>query len=71
MCQCVPCDAHHLRTKGAGGKDKDCIPLCRRHHIDFHNMGVVSFADRYDLPINTDGIYPTFEGELPEPLLQL
>ena len=31
-------DAHHVKTFGAGGTERDVIPLCRYHHQMFHQM---------------------------------
>lgn len=42
-------EAHHCPTKGAGGKDKDTMPLCTKHHRHFHNMGEKSFSERYGI----------------------
>lgn len=36
-------DAHHTKTVGAGGTERDLIPLCRLHHSQFHQMGRWSF----------------------------
>lgn len=47
---CVPgCDrygeAHHLRTRAAGGSDYTCVPLCRQHHGEVHFVGVTKFQE--------------------------
>ena len=49
---CIICgrlapDNHHVKTKGAGGKET--IPLCREHHSLCHAMGRWSFAKRFGL----------------------
>ena len=42
--------AHHVRTKGAGGKDKgNTIPLCFLHHSEWHDKGRVGFQMKYKL----------------------
>ena len=42
--------AHHVKTKGAGGKDRgDTIPLCYLHHQEWHNRGRISFQMKYGI----------------------
>lgn len=40
-------DAHHLESRGSLGSDYSVVPLCRRHHAEFHSMGLRSFNDKY------------------------
>ena len=40
-------EPHHIPSRGAGGTDKDCVPLCTAHHREFHDIGEQSFAERY------------------------
>jgi len=49
-----PSDAHHWRTKGAGGQDHEdnLVPLCRKHHVEFHNKGRKTFFSEYGDRIN-------------------
>lgn len=47
-CGCrPPSDAHHIRTKGAGGPDTDwnVFPLDRRCHRCWHQIGARAFCD--------------------------
>lgn len=48
LCRTMPCcachkpapsDPHHLKTRGAGGDDSFCIPLCRFCHDALHHDG--------------------------------
>ena len=48
LCRMLPCcvcgapppsDPEHVRTRGAGGKDKDTAPMCRRCHQLRHDHG--------------------------------
>ena len=39
-------DPHHMRSKGAGGSDLTCIPLCRKHHTEIH-WSSVKFQVKY------------------------
>lgn len=40
---------HHVKTKGAGGSDRQVIPLCAIHHNETHRRGVKSFARKYGI----------------------
>lgn len=50
----APSDPHHHPSKAAGGKDKDCVPLCRFCHDQFHSDGIDTFEARHS--INLAGI---------------
>lgn len=39
VCSRRPADPHHWPTRGAGGRDSDASPLCRRCHDEFHAAG--------------------------------
>ncbi len=42
-------DAHHVTSRGAGGKDvlNNLMPLCRRHHTLLHTIGIYEAIRRY------------------------
>ncbi|MBC7340617.1 MAG: HNH endonuclease [Firmicutes bacterium] len=44
-----PAEAHHIRTRGAGGSDdpENVMWLCRRHHREIHSMGRDAFFTQY------------------------
>ena len=42
---------HHSITKGAGGDDKDCVPLCPEHHHLIHKIGRWTFSEKYGLDL--------------------
>jgi hypothetical protein len=51
---CIVCgspnpDMHHVTTKGAGGDDSpsNLMPLCRRHHQEYHYIGPVRMFCKY------------------------
>ena len=46
-----PSDAHHWKTKGAGGRDEmsNLVSLCRTHHQEFHQVGVKTFYERFGM----------------------
>ena len=52
----VPVDPHHLISIGMGGNRKkqnvrhySCIPLCRKHHQDYHTKGRISFEKYHNV----------------------
>ena len=52
VCGIAPCDAHHLEASGMGGanddsKDYSCVPLCRKHHDEYHRNGLKEFEFIY------------------------
>lgn len=48
-CGKTPCDAHHVTSRKAGGDDtfQNVMPLCRRHHQEWHQVGPVRMFRRY------------------------
>ena len=44
-----PSEPHHLITKGAGGHDYFCVPLCRNHHQEIGDCGRETFQKRHDI----------------------
>ena len=60
MCRLSPCcvptctklpptePAHYL-SRGAGGKDDATVPLCRSHHREQHDSGVLTFQARHNV----------------------
>ena len=51
VCGIRPSHAHHLRSKGAGGTFKDLVPLCEKHHYEFHNTGTRTVQTKYDIDL--------------------
>lgn len=52
VCDEHGCDPHHVRTvnNAAGGvkpSDLWCVPICRAHHTELHNIGQPEFERRY------------------------
>lgn len=53
LCRTLPCsacqapppsDPAHIRSRGAGGKDRaNCVPLCRSCHVQQHTQGWLRF----------------------------
>ena len=47
-------DAHHLDSVGMGGnrkkdleEDYSCVPVCREHHQEWHQIGNEKFREKY------------------------
>ena len=56
VCGVSPVDAHHLDTIGMGGNRKNdcvedfsCVPLCRQHHQEWHQIGDADFYRKYNI----------------------
>lgn len=47
-----PIEAHHVRTRGAGGGDEQVVPLCRGHHAQLDTPGWSS--KRFEQVYNID-----------------
>lgn len=51
---CLSCgnktvDPHHIKTRGSGGGDQmwNLMPLCRQHHSEVHQIGLLKFSTKY------------------------
>lgn len=44
-----PSDAHHIRSRGSGGPDTayNVMPMCRKHHSQYHQYGPSKFFKEY------------------------
>lgn len=49
-----PSDAHHIRSRGAGGGDEltNLMSLCRICHVEIHKIGRKTFFDKYELEVD-------------------
>lgn len=49
VCGSANVDVHHIKTRGSGGNDElyNLMPVCRIHHNEVHNIGLVSFSQKY------------------------
>lgn len=45
-------EASHIRSRGAGGRWEDVVPMCRAHHREFHDMGVRTWSSKYALSLD-------------------
>ncbi len=64
VCGGSPVDADHQDTIGMGGdrkkqsiKDFTCIPLCRKHHTERHNIGSFQFEHKHSLNLWKEAFY--------------
>ena len=64
-CNVIGVDPHHVRSRGAGGRDEaNLVPLCRLHHTELHQIGRLTFEDKYklgDLQMRAEKIYERWE----------
>lgn len=60
-----PVVAHHVRSRGAGGTDRQTVPLTDALHREGHQVGWRTFETRYgvDLTAIADGLAATYEEE--------
>ena len=45
---------HHAKTKGSGGGDNSCVPLCHKHHTGdegVHTLRTVPFEKRFGVDL--------------------
>ena len=54
-------DPDHLKTRGSGGSDLTCVPLCRRHHSERHALGTVRFEMKYDIDLSKENLHLLIE----------
>jgi hypothetical protein len=46
-----PNEAHHTRSRGAGGTKKALCPLCIFCHAELHALGAISFNEKYGVDL--------------------
>ena len=54
VCYAPNVDVHHFKSKGSGGGDEleNLVSLCRRHHNEFHNLGVETWTKKYKTQVD-------------------
>lgn len=50
-CEEGPVEFHHVKTRGAGGGDEFGVPLCARHHKEFHDIGIATFEAKHRIDL--------------------
>ena len=51
VCYTTPSQNAHILSKGAGGTYNDIIPLCQKCHAEQHQIGIKSFAEKYQIDL--------------------
>lgn len=48
-CRKFPSDPAHVISVGAGGHDieNNVTPLCHKHHVEQHTIGILTFTKKY------------------------
>lgn len=59
LCCCAcgarpPSHPHHVRSRGAGGLDKDVVPLCWLCHRAVHDHGTRFLEERYEVDLEDE-----------------
>ena len=63
VCGVSPVDPDHLEHLGMGGankgglKDYSCVPLCRKHHRERHDIGIKDFEWTYGISLWKEAFY--------------
>lgn len=50
-CRNRPSVPHHTRSRGAGGGDDSCAPVCWEHHCHVHDQGLKAFEERFGVDL--------------------
>jgi hypothetical protein len=53
VCNTLGCDPCHIQTFAVTLADleSNLIPLCRKHHSEQHQTGIVSFLEKYPIAL--------------------
>ena len=46
-------ECSHVKSRGAGGTADDQIPQCQRCHRELHDLGRMTFEERYQVDLAT------------------
>lgn len=46
-----PSQAHHVRSRAAGGTKSSLVPLCLYCHAELHALGRITFAEKYNVDL--------------------
>lgn len=67
---CLVClkkpDPHHIKTRGAGGSDFLAVNLCRKHHGEIEQIGILRFERKHGINIEKviKGLHGIYRGDL-------
>lgn len=64
VCGWLPSEPHHVKSRGAGGDSTHLVPLCTRHHREFHTIGRTTFGKKHDidLPAEAERLEARWQG---------
>lgn len=50
VCKFRGVDLHHVKSRKSGGSDDswNLMPLCHKHHVEIHQIGLITFSKRYN-----------------------
>ena len=51
VCQRSPVQAHHVKSRGAGGTSEHLVPLCPNCHMAVHQAGAKTFERAMDVDL--------------------
>ena len=63
VCGVSPVDPDHLQTLKMGGenkgglKDFSCVPICRKHHTERHDLGLRRFEEKHNINLWKEAFY--------------
>lgn len=60
-CRNRPSVPHHTRSRGAGGLDDVCAPVCWEHHCHVHDHGLKAFEARFHVDLEAEAAKLTQE----------
>lgn len=54
ICGKRPSENAHVKSRGAGGNSTDVVPLCREHHQQQHDMGILTFQKEHNINLKNE-----------------
>jgi hypothetical protein len=57
ICKKWPVQAHHVHSRGAGGSDRTCLPMCQEHHTGeqgIHVIGNIHFQAKHNIILESE-----------------
>lgn len=61
LLRCLVCgdhevEAHHVKTRGAGGTSEHLVPFCTAHHRQYHDQGRETFEATHDIDLTLEAL---------------
>ena len=54
VCGRIPSVNAHIKSRGSGGDYRSIVPLCRIHHTEQGQIGIVTFANKYNIDLEVE-----------------